>query len=173
MTSLDSLIIKNKDDKNKFFRLISRKIKINAMKLLYRSTRDGLTYQNVVNKINNKSNLIFILFTGNKRIFGSFKESKLDNIQHKKFFKDENAFVFSLDNNKIYEILIPGKAIYFLNGYPILIGNDGNRNGFWLNDNNFNNSNECLVTEPKIYNFQKKNELFEGLNTLTLQNSLF
>ena len=161
---LDSLIIKNKDDKNKFFKLISSKIKINDMKLLYRSTRDGLTYQNVVNKINNKSNLIFMLFTGNKRIFGSFIKSKLENIQHDKFFKDENAFVFSLDNNKIYKILIPEKAIYFHNGHPILIGNDWNGNGFWIYNNSFGQN---LLIEPKIYDFQKKNELTEGLNALT------
>ena len=134
------------------------------MKLIYRATKDGLNLQNVVNKINNKSNLIFLFFTGNKRIFGLFIKSKLENIQHDKYFKDENAFVFSLDNNKIYKILIPEKAIRFYNDHPILIGNDANSNGFWFYKGI---CNEYLLANPKIYDFQKDNELTEGLNKFT------
>ena len=161
---IDSLILKNKGDIDKFKCLISNKLIINNMKLLYRSTKDGLNLQNMINKINNKSNLIFLFFTGNKRIFGLYIKSKLENIQHEKYFKDENAFVFSLDNNKIYKILIPGKAIRFYNSCPILIGNDSNNNGFWLSNGNFS---EYLLGNPKIYDFQKNNELTEGLNKFT------
>ena len=96
---IDSLILKNKDEIYKFYKLISNQIKINNIKLLYRSTKDGLKYQNIINKINNKSNLIFLFLTGNQRIFGLFIKSKLENIEKDKFFKDENAFEFSLDNN--------------------------------------------------------------------------
>ena len=159
---IDSLILKNKDDINKFIQLISSQIIFKNIKLLYRSTKDGLTLQNVINKINNKSNLIFLFFTGNKRIFGSFIKSKLENIQHGKYFKDENSFIFSLDNNKIYKILIPEKAIRFNNIFPILIGNDNNSNGFWLDNGIFYCYN--LLNKPKIYDFQKENELTEGLN---------
>ena len=161
---IDSLILKNKGDIDKFKCLISNKLIINNMKLLYRSTKDGLNLQNMINKINNKSNLIFLFFAGNKRIFGLYIKSKLENIQHDKYFKDENAFVFSLDNNKIYKILIPEKAIRFYNGHPLLIGNDKNGNGIWLDNSNFN---EGLLAVPKIYDFQKNNELTEGLNKLT------
>ena len=103
----ESLIINNKEDLNKFKILISSRIKIKNMKLLYRSTKDGLELQNLKNKIEGKSNLIFLFFTGKTRIFGCFISSKLDNIQNKKFFKDENAFVFSLNTNQIYKIIIP------------------------------------------------------------------
>ena len=157
---LDSLILKNKDDLNKFSNLLSKKIKIKKMKLLYRASKDGLNLNNLRDKINNKSNLIFLFLIGNTRIFGSFISSKIE-VQHQTYTKDENAFVFSLNNNKIYEILIPQYAIYFYNGYTVLIGNNWNGNGFWINSGKFN---EKLLTEPKIYDFQNNYELTEGKN---------
>ena len=161
---VDSQILKNKDKINNFIQLISSQININNIKLLYRSTKDGLELHNIINKINNKSNLIFLFFVGNKRIFGLFIKCKLENIQHDKYYKDENAFVFSLDNNKIYKILIPEKAIRFYNNSPILIGNDGKSNGFYLTNTTIY---EGSLNNPKIYDFQKKKELTEGLNNLT------
>ena len=63
---LDSLILTKKEDKNKFNKLISSRIKLDNMKLLYRYTKDGKEIQNVKNKIDRKSNLIFLFFTGKK-----------------------------------------------------------------------------------------------------------
>ena len=155
---LDSLILKNKDELFKFYNLLSSKIKSLNMKLLYRASRDGLNLNSLKNKINNKSNLIFLFLTGNTRIFGAFISSKVE-VEHKKYTKDENAFVFSLNNNKIYKILIPDYAIYFEKDHPLLIGNNWNGNGFFIYSGNFN---ENLLTLPKIYDFQKDNELAEG-----------
>jgi len=160
LNGLNSLILKNNDELNKFYNLLSNKIKIKNMKLLYRSSRDGLSLNNLKDKINNKSNLIFLFLTGNSRIFGSFTSSKIE-VQHEKYIKDENAFVFSLNNNKIYKILIPEYAIYFLEKYPLLIGNNWNGNGFWIYSGIFK---DHLLTNPKIYDFQKDNELTEGKN---------
>ena len=163
---IDSLILKNKNDINIFYKLISSQIEINNIKLLYRSTKEGLKYQNIINKINNKSNLIFLFFTGNKRIFGLFINSRLENIQKDQFYKDENAFVFSLDNNKIYKILIPEKALRFYDDEnPIIIGNTRDCNGFFLQNDNINDSG--LLNKPKIYDFQKTDELTEKLYKLT------
>ena len=69
------------------------------MKLLYRSSRDGLKLNDLKNKINNKSNLIFLFLTGNTRIFGSFFKIEIE-VKHNTYQKDENAFTFSLNNNK-------------------------------------------------------------------------
>ena len=82
--------------------------------------------ENIVNKINNKSNLIFLLLTGNKRIFGAFIKIKLENIKTGKHYKDENAFAFSVNNNKIYKILDPQYALWFHSTDLILIGNNIN-----------------------------------------------
>ena len=117
-------------------------------------------------KINNKSNLIFLYYTGNKRIFGAFIKTKLENIKSDKYFKDENAFVFSINNNKIYQVLIPEKAISFYNNsWIILIGNTGNSNGYYFNSKTIYDNE--LLNNPKIYDFQKNNELTENLNSFT------
>ena len=163
--NLDSFILKNKNDVMKFYLLISNIINISNIKLVYRASKDGLQVMNIINKINNKSNLIFIFFTGNRRIFGVF--IKLENIQDSKYFKDENAYAFSLDNNKIYKILVPEKAIKFNNSGIIVVGNTGNSNGFYFSNNKTIIYDKYLLNYPKIYNFQKNLELTEGFDNFT------
>ena len=158
---IDSLILKNKEDINKFYNLISNQIKINNIKLLYRSSRDGLKLNDLKNKINNKSNLIFLFLTGNTRIFGLFIKVKIE-VKHDTYIKDENAFVFSLNNNKIYKILIPEIAFRFYDDYPIFIGNNSNYNGFYFSLSSIYDKN--LLNKPKVYDFEKNNELTEGSN---------
>ena len=133
------------------------------MKLLFRSSRDGLKLDNLKNKINNKSNLIILFLVGNTTIFGSFIKSKVE-VGHNIYTKDENAFVFSLNNNKIYKILIPEYALRFDNYYSITIGNNALSNGFWID---LNSNFACnLLIDPKAYDFQKNNELTEGESNL-------
>ena len=165
--NLDTLILKNKEDINTFHKLILSKEKINNFRLIYRSTKDGLNYLSIVNKINNKSNLIFLYLTGNNRIFGAFIKVKLDNINlngTRKYYKDENAFAFSINNNKIYKILVPGNSIGLDSSYFILIGNNGNGNGFYYTNNIIYDTS--LISGAKIYDFSKNSELTEGNNKL-------
>ena len=112
--NIDSEILNKKEDLIKFYKLLSNYLEINNIQLIYKASENGLELSRVVNKINNKSNLIFVFLTGNKRIFGVFIETKLENIKHDKYYKDDNAFAFSLNNNKIYEISVPEKATRFL-----------------------------------------------------------
>ena len=167
LSSFDSLILKNQSDINIFNELIDNNKITNNMSLLYRSSRDGFDYLNIVNKINNKSNLLFLYLTGSDRIFGAFIETKLEDIDlngSKKYYKDENAFVFSLNNNKIYKILVPQNAIAFDNTNYILIGNNENNNGFYFKQNIV--YDECLINEEKIYDFSKNSELTEDFGRL-------
>ena len=53
--------------------------------------------------------------------------------------------MFSLNNNKIYKILVPESAIGFYNGDPIRIGNTGNSNGIWINSGKIHES--CSTRE--------------------------
>ena len=78
--NIDTLILKNKEEIKKFFDLVSNNIEINNIQLLYRASRDELNFENIVEKTNNKSNIIFLYNTGNKRIFGVFIKTKLENI---------------------------------------------------------------------------------------------
>ena len=134
ISNFNSIILKNKEDLEKFENLISNEITINNIELIYRASKDTAKYQNVVNKVNNKSNLIFLFLTGNQRIFGAYIKTKLENIQEDKYYRDENAFVFSLNNNKIYKIVDRQSAIHFCERYSILIGNIHNYNGFYLDN---------------------------------------
>ena len=163
---LNSSILKNINDIDKLYSFISNYKKINNIKLIYKATQDGDTFLNVANKINNKSNLVFLYLTKNGKIFGAFIKTKLENINEKnidKYYKDENAFSFSFDNNKIYKILIPEYAIRISNKYIICIGNNGNWNGFYSEDNflnqNYGVNDEGLIKTLKIYDFSINCEL--------------
>ena len=163
LSNLDSLILNNKDSFNKFDSLIDNpKITYN-MNLIYRSSRDGFNYLSIVNKINNKSNLIFLYLTGKDRVFGAYIKAKLENIDlegSRKYYKDENAFSFSINNNKKYKILVPGNSIAFDSTSYILIGNNGNSNGFYYCPNIIYDKD--LINAYKIYDFSKNYELTEG-----------
>ena len=161
----DSIILKNKEESIKLIKLLSTQLKISNMKLLYRATRDGLEFKNVSDKINNKSNLIFLYLTGNERIFGNYVKVNLENLgdQKDKYYKDENAFVFCLNNNKIYKILNPDLSIrFYIQTYPILVGNSAKGNGFYFSGNTIHDTG--LLNNPKIYDFEKNQELTEGKN---------
>ena len=165
---LNSLILKNSENFTTFISLVNNNLKITKMNLLYRSSRDGFNYLSIVNKINNKSNLIFLYLTGNDRIFGAYIKTKLENINlngNQKTYKDENAFAFSLNNNKIYKILAPEYAIRIDNTYYILIGNNSNWNGFYYYQNIIYDKE--LIKVKKIYDFEKNSELTEGSGNLT------
>ena len=166
---IETVILKNKDEFEKFQNLLSNHIDISNIQLLYRATRDGLNYESIVDKINNKSNLIFLYCTGNKRIFGVFIKTKLENIEKKKYYKDEFAFSFSLDNNRIYRILIPDKAIVFYQFNIIGVGNTGEYNGFYFEHqkNPKSLNDKGLINEPKVYDFQKNSELTDNLDIFT------
>ena len=163
----DSLILKNDDNYYKFYKLVLNNEKINNMKLIYRSTVDGFNYLSIVNKVNNKSNLIFLYYIENKRIFGAFIKTKLENINLngvRKYFTDSNAYSFSLDNNKKYKILVPQNAIGLDSTYYILIGNNGKGNGFYYCQNEI--YDKSLINGAKIYDFSKNSELTEGSGKL-------
>ena len=163
---LDSVILKNKENKQALIELISKKIECINMKLLYRASKDGVEYNDLFNKINNKSNLIFLYLSGNKRIFGNYVNTKLENLGNEtdKYYNDEKSFVFSLNDNKIYNILIPEKAIrFYKQEYSILIGNTGIGNGFYFCGKTIIDTG--LLKKPKIYDFGKNKELTEGENS--------
>ena len=163
----DSTILKEQNNINKFNELINDDKITNNMNLLYRKSRDELNYLNIINAINNKSNLIFLYLTENDKIFGAYIKTKLENIDingSKKYYKDENAFVFSLNNNKKYKILIPEYAISFDNKNYILIGNNDNNNGFYYSENII--SDKQLINGTKIYDFSKNSKLTDASGKL-------
>ena len=157
--NIDSSILKEKNIFLQFYNLLSSKIKINNIKQLYKCSKDGFGLNNLKDKINNKSNLIFLFQSGDSRIFGSFTKAKIE-VKNNTYIQDEDAFAFSLNNNKIYKILIPKQAIRFYEGNSVKIGNTGNSNGFYISNGKIYDNG--LLKSPKIYDFQKNYELTEG-----------
>ena len=129
------------------------------MKLIYNSNKDGLELNSLKNKIDNKSKLIFLFLCENNRIFGAFIKAKIE-VKHDAYIYDKDAFVFSLNNNKIYNNLIPDYSLRFYNDCPLKIGNNDQKNGFWLWKGNIDDRG--LLNNPKAYDFQKNDELTDG-----------
>ena len=94
--------------------------------------------------------IYIIIFT---RIFGCFIKTQIE-VKHDCYIKGLDAFVFSLNNNKINKIINPEYALRFYNDYPILIGNNGRGNGFLIYSGEIS---EGLLVNPKIYDFKKDN----------------
>ena len=99
--NIDSLILKNKEHLTKFFDLIGNNLKLNNTKLLYRATRDGDTTSIFHQKCNNYRGTLMIVKTTDEYIFGGYTKEIWN--EDKNYRKDENAFCFSLDLNKIYK----------------------------------------------------------------------
>ena len=104
--------ILNPDDKYEFIfkEFEKRNQKIRSSKLIYRATRDGDTIDNFFSKCNQVQNIILLIKSNNNSIFGGF--TKIGFIKTSvATFKDDEAFVFSLDKNKIYPIIKGKNAI--------------------------------------------------------------
>ena len=97
---IDSVILE-KDDLIKFNSLVSNYIKINNINLLYRATRDGDSTNSFHNKCNNIRGTLMIVKTSKGFIFGGYTNEIWN--EDKNYRKDDDAFCFSLNLNKIYK----------------------------------------------------------------------
>lgn len=135
---------------------IEKQLKKNVISydLLYKATKDGDKSENFHSKCDNVENTIVIIKTTAGKIFGGFT-TKLWN--HSGLVKDPLAFVFSINNQKIYNIVdnINGEnAIYCHNSYGPCFGY---QTDFGLYSGCIEkNNNWCR--DSKIYNF-KYNDL--------------
>ena len=50
--------------------------------------------------------------------------------------KDENSFIFSVQNKKKFKVLNPSKAIHVSSGYLICFWGDGSGNDFYIGNEN-------------------------------------
>ena len=109
--AIDSKIIKTKEE----IELLSKRLtpknfnkdgKV-SFKLLYRASRDGDTPKDYHYKCDGKKNTLCVIQTPKGCKFGGYTEITINSTIGN--FIDPNAFVFSLNNNKIYENLRKGK----------------------------------------------------------------
>ena len=109
--AIDSKIIKTKEE----IELLSKRLtpknfnkdgKV-SFKLLYRASRDGDSPKDYHYKCDGKKNTLCVIQTPKGCKFGGYTEITINSTIGN--FIDPNAFVFSLNNNKIYENLQKGK----------------------------------------------------------------
>ena len=170
---IDSKIILKIND----IKIIHERLKQNfnnfEYNLIYRATRDGPKADDFNKKCNGKNNQLVILKTTKGLIFGGFTGRGFQNTENCKI-KDDSVFLFSLDNNKIYNIKKDSYALYeqSSNKYGIFFGKaDGNNPIYlgWKNCNMLLNNNECCNRTNEEYNFSKDYELNRGEQIFNLQ----
>ena len=108
----DSKIIQNEDEIIFVKKEIEKKFgKINKMKLLYRATRDGDSNDKFHSICDNIPNTLMIVKTTTGYKFGGFTSTGWKCDKGKAIY-DKNAFCFSINLNKIYNIINPIFAMY-------------------------------------------------------------
>lgn len=104
-----SSIIRNDEEESIIGDMISI-LQVKKYRLLYKATRDGDSASKFHSMCDNYNNLIVLIETREGLRFGGFTSSKFKGSAHLK--KDNNAFLFSLDLQKVYKIMPEVYAIY-------------------------------------------------------------
>ena len=104
---IESCIINDKNNLNFVIEQIKIKnnIKLNQtinLNLLYRASKDGDDCQTYHHKTNNIPDTLTIIKTKNDIIFGGYTSIKIPSCNSGTNFKDDKAFIFSLDTKKLY-----------------------------------------------------------------------
>jgi hypothetical protein len=106
---------------------------IKELKKLYQATIDGDGAINFHSRCDNIPNTLVLIKSAGNRRFGGFTSAQWSSPSSGEYKDDQNAFLFSLDKQKIYSYKKDGKAIYnykdcgpiFGGGYDICINLHG------------------------------------------------
>ena len=124
---LFSLFIKKDILKNKIFKdlienaIIEKREEIRnkkiEWKLIYKASIDGQSVSDCHSKCNKISDTVSIIFSSTGKIFGVYRNLSINGSGP--WSIDNNAFIFSVDNNKIYRVKQGHKVIAFDDKYFI------------------------------------------------------
>ena len=124
---LFSLLIKKDILKNKIFKdlienaIIEKREEIRnkkiEWKLIYKASIDGQSVSDCHSKCNKISDTVSIIFSSTGKIFGVYRNLSINGSGP--WSIDNNAFIFSVDNNKIYRVKQGHKVIAFDDKYFI------------------------------------------------------
>ena len=129
----DSKLVSKDEDKKNLLNWLSSKGNISEIKLIYRATENGDDSESFFNKCRNMGPTISLIKTRNNRIFGGFTKAEWTDKKGKIKLKDENAFLFSLDNKEKYNILKSDIAIScYPDNFTLVYGNKDDRYGIRL-----------------------------------------
>ena len=129
--SVDSKIIKTEEEidfikkiiKEKKFQKLGFNPNNFSLNLIYRATRDGDMGQNFHKLCDGLSPILLLIKTTHNVRFGGYTETYFEGTKEYVGKKDENAFIFSLDKKKYYEIEKGENAILcYINYGPVFYG---------------------------------------------------
>lgn len=151
-----SLIINNKEEELLISNMISCvNSKIKSYKLIFRATIDGDSARDFHLKCDNCNNLIILVKTTQGIRFGGYTSMKFGGSSHLKF--DNDAFLFSLENQKVFRINSNQYAIYcYPNSGPCF-----SYGSLYIPNNFFKNLGRVGTIESP-YNFSYDFELNNG-----------
>ena len=133
-----------------------------SFKLIYQATRDRDSISDFYNKCNGITHVLLILMTDKALIFGGYTDlAFIFDSKGATEYIDNNAFVFSMDKQKIYPVKIGGNAIRCC----YCCCPQFYQNTIYLN-NNFlkgNNSQTCTSKEGNYIGFNSDYELNDGI----------
>ena len=148
----DSLIAKEEQDKKLLISWISEKGNIEKINLLYRATRDGDTSKVFFEKCSNKGPTISFVKTRKGRRFGGFTKTEWTDKLKWITLRDANAFLFSLDNQKKYNVLMPDYAMRCIPYNCCLVyGNNGRGEGMCIYSGFLNSQKHIENNIKKVY----------------------
>ena len=129
----ESKIIKSLEEKINLNNWISSKGKINKIKLIYRATDNGDDSESFFKKCSNIGPSLSVIKAKNGRRFGGFTKAEWTDQKGKVILKDENSFLYSIDNKEKYDILKSESAIScYPYDYTLVYGNKQDRYGIRL-----------------------------------------
>ena len=95
---------------------------VKELKKLYQATIDGDGTLNFHSRCDNIPNTLVLIKSAGNRRFGGFTSAQWSSPSSGEWKDDPNAFLFSLDKQKIYSYKKDGKAIYNFKGYGPTFG---------------------------------------------------
>jgi hypothetical protein len=116
------------------------KKKIKKFFLCYRATKDGDNADNFHKKCDYIKNIIIIIQTRKNKKFGGFSSESWDNNTQEAWKKDNQAFIFSLNDYNSYNIINPERALFCHKEYGPIFGNGE----IFIPDNFFTYVSTCL-----------------------------
>jgi hypothetical protein len=122
--------------------VISSKVKktVKKLYLCYRATSDGDKAISFHEKCDRLKNIIILISTNNGKKFGGFSTESWDSKIQELWKRDEDAYIFSIDNFKFYGVIKPEKAILCHKDFGPIFGNGE----ILIHDNFFLTPSTCL-----------------------------
>ena len=113
---------------------------VKKLYLCYRATSDGDKAISFHEKCDRLKNIIILISTSNGKKFGGFSSESWDSYSQEVWKKDNDAFIFSLDNYKFYKVIKPERALCCNRNYGPYFGNGE----ILIPDNFFLTPSTCL-----------------------------